>query len=366
MTVPPVTNQISTPRVLLTGGCGFLGQAIVRELLDSSSPLQPSVLRIFDLNPWPGKPDKRLEVVHGDICNFEAVLKACKDIDLVIHSAAMVDWGTHPEQEVLDVNFGGTENVVKAMQELNIRHLVYTSSLDAVFGGKPLVNIDETVPYPDNHPNMYCRSKYLSEKLVMEVSRNTDPSGSGSSSAALYACILRPSDIYGEGDPFHLGSLINMAKGGFYVRLGDGSSKSQHVYAGNMAWAHVLAAKALLEGNTAVAGQAYFITDAPPSNFFGFFDRIVEGAGYRIWPKNFRIPRPIAYTMGMISEGVALLLRPVVRYTPTFSRFAVIYTCSDFTFTAEKARRDFGFSPKYSQEEAFDKTVAFYRVTRDG
>ncbi|MFZ4520545.1 MAG: NAD-dependent epimerase/dehydratase family protein [Bacteroidales bacterium] len=348
---------------MLTGGSGFLGKAIVKELLAPGSPLSPAMLRIFDISPYSGPADSRIEMVTGDIRDAQAVSAACRGIDLVIHSAAVVDWGTKPEKEVLDVNFGGTENVVNACMEHHIRHLVYTSSLDAVFEGKPLVNINEEIPYPENHPNMYCRSKYLSEKLVLGSNGRKHESSSINSMSGprfLTTCSLRPADIYGEGDPYHIGSLINMAKGGFYVRLGNGTSKSQHVYSGNMAWAHVLAAKALLQGNPVVAGNTYFITDGPPANFFTFFDRFVIGAGYRIWPKNIWIPRGIAYSMGMISEGIALLVRPVKKYAPKFSRFAVIYTCSDFTFTSAKAHTDFGFVPKYSAEEAYRLTVAHY------
>jgi nucleoside-diphosphate-sugar epimerase len=357
----PPTEQ-PTLRILLTGGSGFLGKAIVRELLDPRSPIKPSLVRIFDLHDYSGPADERIEMVTGDIRDAEAVSRACRDIDLVIHSAAIIDWGTKPENEVLAVNFGGTENVIRGCHAQRVRHLVYTSSLDAIFGGKSLVNIDESIPYPEKHPNMYCRSKYLSEKLVLEVNGKVHPQASGSpDSEILTTCVLRPADIFGDGDPYHIGSLISMARGGFYVRLGDGSSKSQHVYAGNMAWAHVLAAQALLKGNPAVAGNAYFITDGPPSNFFTFFDRIVEGSGYAIRPKNIWIPRNIAYVMGLVSEGIAMLVRPVKKYAPKFSRFAVIYTCSDFTFTAAKARQDFGFEPKYSGEEAYRLTVDHYR-----
>jgi len=358
-------------RILLTGGAGFLGKAIARELLNPGSPLHPSLLRIFDIAPYAGPVDDRVEVVRGDIRDAAVVMEACRGIDLVIHSAAIVDWGTKPEKEVLSVNFGGTETLLAACLEQGVRHLVYTSSLDAVFEGKPLVNIDEGIAWPETHPNMYCRSKYLSEKLVLAANGRTStpnyelqPPGSriqDPGSSFLTTCVLRPADIYGEGDPYHIGSLINMARGGFYVRLGDGSSKSQHVYVRNMAWAHVLAAKALLDGNPAIAGNAYFITDGPPSNFFTFFDHIVEGAGYRIRPRNLWIPRRIAYAMGMISEGIALMVRPVKKYAPKFSRFAVIYTCSDFTFTAARARKDFGFEPKYPAEEAYRLTIDHYR-----
>ena len=177
----------------------------------------------------------------------------------------------------------------------------------------------------------------------------------------LKTCILRPSDIYGEEDPYHIGSLIDMAKTGFYVRLGNGKSKCQHVYVGNMAHAHVLAANALLQNNEKVLGKAYLITDGPGSNFFTFFDQIVSGAGYNIFPKNFWIPRRIAFAMGSISEFAAWLVSPIKKYNPKFSRFAVIYTCNDFTFNSNKAKTDFGWEPKYSTPEAIENTISYYK-----
>ncbi len=339
--------------ILLTGGAGFLGLAIVRELLAPGCPVNVSFLRIFDVIPYSGPEDGRIASVTADIRDAAAVTLACRGIDVVIHSAAIVDWGTRPEEEVYAVNYTGTENVVRACRETGVKHLVFTSSLDAIYAGKPLVNIDENIPYPEKHPNMYCRSKFLAEKLVLET---TGMPGS------LTTCVLRPADVYGPADPFHIGSLIKMAKGGFYVRLGNGTSLSQHVYVGNMAWAHILAIRGLINGNAAIAGNAYFITDGPPANFFKFFDAIVTAAGYPIWPKNIWIPRKTAYAMGAMAEFFALLIRPVKKYNPKFSRFAVLYTCNDFTFTSEKAAQDFGFVPKYTKEEAFGATVSYYRL----
>ncbi|MCX6265973.1 MAG: NAD-dependent epimerase/dehydratase family protein [Bacteroidetes bacterium] len=361
--------------ILLTGGAGFLGLAIVKELLAPGCPVTFSLLRIFDIIPYSGPEEERIESVTSDVRDAAAVTLACRGIDVVIHSAAIVDWGTRPVEEVYAVNYTGTENVVRACLEMGVKHLVCTSSLDAIYAGKPLVNIDENIPYPEKHPNMYCRSKFLAEKLVLEtngkpVSTTTNlklptfpPSQtSAPSPVSLTTCVLRPADVYGPADPFHIGSLISMAKGGFYVRLGNGTSLSQHVFVGNIAWAHILAIQALITGNNAVAGKAYFITDGPPSNFFKFFDAIVEGAGYRIRPKNIWIPRKIAFAMGAMAEFFALLIRPVKKYNPKFSRFAVLYTCSDFTFTSAKAARDFGFVSKYTKEEAFGATVKYYRL----
>ena len=337
--------------ILLTGGCGFLGKFMIEELLSPASPLPLKLLRIFDSAEYNGPTDPRIEFVKGNVLDQEALNNACIGINVVMHSAAIVDWGTHPPEEVYSVNTNGTANIINACKSDGVKALVFTSSLDAIFGGKPLVMVDESLPYPTEFPNMYCQSKCEAEKLVSAA--NCD---------SLKTVSLRPADIWGEGDPFHIGSLVDMAKGGFYVRIGDGSAKSQHIYAGNMAVAHIQAAKALLDGNKEIQGKAYFITDSKPANFFHFYDAIVEAAGFRIWPKNLWIPRPVSYVLGGMAEFSAMLIRPFKKVNPKFSRFAVTYTCSDFTFTANKAVTDFGFKPKYSKEEAFKRTVKFYRT----
>lgn len=344
-------NSKESINVLLTGGSGFLGQAIVRELLDGDSPVKAGKIRIFDLKPPAVDPlPAHVEYIQGDVRDPEAMKAACSGIDLVIHSAAVIDWGILSDEEVLAINTGGTENVIAACEHNGVGFLVYTSSLDAVYSGKPLIGIDESHPYPEVHKTSYCRSKYFAEIAVKKANKEN-----------LKAVILRPSDIYGEADPYHIGSLINMAKGGFYVRLGNGKAKCQHIYVGNIANAHLQAAGAIMNGSDHIAGQVYFMTDAPGSNFFKFFDQVVAGAGYKIRPKNFWIPRPVAYSMGSISEFFAFLARPVKKYHPKFSRFAVVYTCTDYTFTSDKARKDWGFEPKYSHDEALARTIDYYR-----
>jgi nucleoside-diphosphate-sugar epimerase len=337
--------------IILTGGSGFLGSFIIRELIGESSPIPVNRLIILDLKPLDIRfDDSRIMFVQGDVRDRDLLIQVCKDMDLVIHSAAIVDWGTKSNEEVMEVNHGGTLNILEACRVNHVKALVYTSSLDVLFNGEPLVNVDENKPYPKKFSTSYCESKYLAELSVIEAN-----------SPGLSTCSLRPSDIYGERDPYHLGPLIAMAGNGFYVRLGKGTAKCQHVYAGNAAHAHLLAAGALLDGNPEIKGQSYFITDAPGTNFFTFFDRIVEAAGYRIRPKNLWLPRWFAFSLGVISEFIAFLIRPLKHYTPKMSRFAVTYTCTDYTFTSEKAGKDFNFVPKYSNEEAFDRTVRFFK-----
>lgn len=340
--------------ILVTGGTGFLGRAIVHELLDANVPLSIQSITVFGLKEKSGWMDERIQYRQGDICNLQEITSACEGIDLVIHSAAIVDWGTKKPKEVYRVNYEGTRHVIAACKSNKVKWLIYTSSLDVVMTGKPLVDIDETQPYPAEQLNMYCKSKCLAEKLVL--SENSEQ---------LKTAALRPADIWGEFDPYHIPPLIKMARSGFYVRIGNGRALNQHIYVGNMAWAHVLLAGALVNDHQPVAGQAYFITDGPGTNFFKFFDEIVARSGYNIRPKNIWLPRWLMYSMGVCAELIALLVRPLKYYSPKLSRFAVIYTTTDFTFSSTKAIRDFGFVPKYSKEEALERTVAFFR-NKDG
>jgi len=337
--------------VLVTGGSGFLGKAIVNELISPDSLIKTEMIRVFDVKkPDPAFQDDRIEFFEREVRNAEVLKEACTGMDMVIHSAAIIDWGIYTEEEIMAVNYTGTQHVINACLESKVRHLVFTSSLDAIYSGKPLINVDESHPYPEKHKTSYCRSKYLSELAVVKANNEH-----------LKTVILRPSDIFGEADPYHIDSLVNMAKGGFYVRIGNGKAKTQHVYVGNIAHAHLLAGAALMNGSDRVAGQVYFITDAPGSNFFKFFDQVVEGIGYKLWPKNFWIPRPIAYVIASLSEFSAWLIRPFKFYHPKFSRFAVTYTCTEYTYNSDKAKNDFGFIPKYSEEEALQRTIGHYK-----
>lgn len=346
--------EIKNPNILITGGSGFLGKRIVEEFLLDDSPLKPGLVKVLDIKPYVGKFDHQIEYIKGDVRDIEIVNQACDGIDIVIHSAAIIDWGTKPEKEVLSINVDGTKNIIESCNLNKVKFLVYTSSLDAVFTGKPLINIDESQGYPDKHQTIYCESKHLAEIEVIKANDNQ-----------LKTCVLRPSDIYGESDPYHIDSLIDMAKNGFYVRLGNGKSKCQHVYVGNMANAHALAAAEMWNGNKNLPGEIYFITDGESENFFKFFDQVVAGSGYRIFPKNLWIPKGLAYTIGSISEIIAVLLRPFKKYNPKFSRFAVTYTCTDFTYSSKKAEKDFKYQPKYSLEQSLQKTIGFYKVSKD-
>lgn len=342
------------PRVLVTGGAGFLGHALVGELQrpPESNVLRPAAVRVFDLRRAGYGP--RVEQVTGDLCSYRQVRRACEGIDVVIHSGALVDWGQSRPEVVEAVNVGGTRNVVEACLDAGVRALVHTSTLDVVYTGRPVIDGDERLPYPDPPANAYCGTKARAEQHVLRAD------GTRGRGAALRTAVIRPCSIYGERDPYHVSSVLRMARRKVLFRMGDGSAVCQHVYVGNVAHAHLLAARNLLEGGAA-AGQAYFIADSPPQNFFDFLEPIVEGAGYRMHPWSRALPRRVMFTLGLAAEALARAVRPVYRFTPTLSRFAVDFVCEPFTFLDHKARRELGYAPVYDDELARQRTIAFFR-----
>jgi len=344
-------DPTNIPVLVVTGGAGFIGQAVMRELLCNNTEISIGEIRVLDLAESPGWDDSRIRYFRGDIRDEALLSNVMNGADAVLHLAAMVDWGTHTREEVFSVNVEGTEKVMRTAKAAGVRALVFTSSLDAVCSGKPIINGDESIAYPKRFPNAYCESKASGEQLVREYA-----------AGGFNVVSLRPSGVYGEADPYHISALINMAEKGPYARIGNGKALCQHVYVGNVAHAHLIALKALWKGNQEINGNAYFLTDSPPKNFFGFLDPIVEGSGYQIRPKNMWIPKPLMWIVGVIAEGAAFLIRPFKEINPKLSRFAVNYTCNDFTLSGDRARRDFGFVPKYNEEEAFDRTVKYFRV----
>jgi len=328
----------SFDRCLVIGGSGMLGFEIVRQLV-----AQGKQVRVLDLQPLP---EPICELVQGDIRSPADLGAACRDVEVVFQTAAAVWDRSTPARIYDEVNVEGNRLVVDACLELGIRRLVYTSTLDVVVqGARPIVDGDESLPYPKRLPrDPYCRTKILAERLVLDAN-----------GPELATCALRPVGMYGPRDRYHLGNVVRMARRGRFVRLGDGRARFSHVYSENAAFAHILAARRLGPGSP-VAGQAYFIADHyPAKNLFDFMEPFLLALGLPV-PRR-RIPYPVAMVLATIAE----LAAP----RSNFSRFAVIQTCVNHTFVDGKAARELGYWPIVSREEAFRRTVAWLR-TREG
>ena len=328
-------KEVDLGKCLVIGGAGMLGFEITSQL-----HLQGYFVRVLDLEPINAN---GIESIVGDIRNLKDVEKACEGINTVFQTAATVWNPGTPNQMFDEVNVKGNQNVINTCLKFNIPRLIYTSTLDVVVDGKkPIVYGDETLPYPPKMPkDHYSRTKIIAEQETIEVNGKN----------GLLTCSLRPVGMYGPRDKYHIANIIKVAKSKSNIKLGNGTACFSHVYSENAAYAHILAAKRLYPGSK-VAGECYFIADHQPAdNLFTFMEPFLEALNVPIPTKS--IPYKLAYVLASVAE--------IFAPKSNFNRFAVIQTCVDHTFISDKAERDFGYKPIVSKEEAFERTVQWFK-----
>lgn len=232
---PGMANSAQTQELvyLVTGGCGFLGEHVVRMLLQREPRLRE--LRIFDLHLGPWLEELKtgpvqVTAIQGDVTQAHEVAAAVAGAHVVIHTAGLVDvFGKTSPETIHEVNVQGTQNVIEACVQTGTRFLIYTSSMEVVgpnIKGQPFYRGNENTPYEAVHRHPYPCSKALAERLVLEANGREVLGG-----LPLVTCALRPTGIYGEGhqimkDFYHQGLRL----GGRLFRAIPASVEHGRVY----------------------------------------------------------------------------------------------------------------------------------------
>jgi nucleoside-diphosphate-sugar epimerase len=343
-----MTTLTQDLRVLITGGAGFLGKRIISELRELGAKRGRTVfVRNVDLLPSQSAD----ESVLGDISDPDVVGRVARGMDVIVHSAAMIDWGNTPRSRVFAVNLDGTRNVMSAAKQHGVRAVLYTGTMDVVMDGGPLRDIDESQPYPARFLDAYSESKALAEQAVIEAN------GDGLRSVVLRAC-----GMYGEEDPYHMENVLSAVRDGkLRFRVGAPDTVFEHVYVGNVAYAHALATFALAdEQPPTISGRRYFVTDQPAENFFEFMRAFVERLGHDFPPPSRTIPAPMAMLAGYANEAFAKLVQPVWKLRPVLTRSSVSVLTNSISIRSTRLAEDLGYVPRYSAAEAFERVLAHY------
>jgi 3beta-hydroxy-delta5-steroid dehydrogenase/steroid delta-isomerase len=338
---PPRTTELG--RCLVTGAAGYLGLHLVRELLARGHSV-----RAFDLAPV-ALAHERLAAVAGDVRRSEDVRAACESIDTVFHTAAVLDFrgfATRAQRERSHaVNVGGTRNVLRAAAEAGVRRLVHTSSNNVTLDG-PVIDGDETWPYARRPRDLYTETKILAEQAVLAANGQS----------GLLTCAIRPGGIWGPGEQLILPTIVEQcAAGRFVAVIGDGSALSDNTFIDNLVDGEIEAARHLVPGSP-VPGQAYFITDGHPINYFEFFRPLVEGMGFRFPTR--RIPADLAFAFAAVWEFLHFAIR-IPR--PLMTRLEVRKIAVSHYNRIDKAHRDFGWKPVVGIDEATARALAYCR-----
>jgi len=177
--------------VLVTGGTGFLGSYIIKELVEKNYPVR-AIRRTTSKIPFYISANifEQVQWVEGDILDPVSLDEAMEGADAVIHSAAIISFAKADKKKMYHVNVQGTANVVNAAIEKNISRLVHISSVAALGRNKLGGHVNEERKWQESSMNThYAISKYKAE---MEVWRGI--------AEGLNAVIINPSTVLGYGD----------------------------------------------------------------------------------------------------------------------------------------------------------------------
>ena len=322
-------------KILVTGGGGFLGQALCRGLVARGHQVIS-----FNRGHYPVLAELGVGQVQGNLADAHALTHAANGVEAIFHNAAKAGaWGSYASYH--SANVVGTQNVLDACRTHGIHKLVYTSTPSVTHRATHPVEggTAENVPYGENFQAPYATTKTIAEKAVLAAN-----------DASLATVALRPRLIWGPGDQQILPRLVERAKVGRLRFVGDGENLIDTTFIDNAAQAHFDAFDHLAPG-AACAGKAYFISNGEPKTTRETINALLAAAGAPLVEKT--IPFRAAYLIGAICEGLWHALP--LKGEPPMTRFLAEQLSTSHWYSMAPATRDFGYVPKVSFAEGIDQ-----------
>ena len=333
-------------RVLVTGGGGFLGQALCRALV-----ARGDTVTAFQRHAYPELDELGVRQVLGDLADVEAVRTACARQDAVLHNAAKAGaWGS--EESYRLANVVGTQNVIDGCRAAGVPRLVYTSTPSVTHSGRTPVQggNERDTPYGTHFKAPYPATKLVAEKAVLAAN-----------DAALMTVALRPRLIWGPHDTQLLPRLVERARAGRLRFIDGGHNRMDTTYIDNAAQAH-LDALAHLRPGAACAGRAYFISNGEPREVREIVNDLLRAAGAP--PVDKSVPFAVAYAAGAVLESVWRAFE--LKGEPPMTRFLAEQLSTPHWYDISAAARDLGYRPRVSTADGLRRTAAWWAAGRMG
>jgi len=306
-------------RAFVTGGSGFVGGRVIRELRSRGvevAALARSAASAAQVEALGAT------AVRGDLDDVAAMQAGMAGADVVIHAAAHV--AEHgPIAEFMRGTVAGTEHVLAAARAAAVPRLIHVSTEAVLADGAPIVQADETRPRASAPAGPYPLSKGLAEERVLAAN------GDG-----LATIIVRPRFIWGAGDTNLIPKIVELVKRGKFAWIGGGRHLSSSCHVDNVVEGILLAAE------RGAPGEIYFLTDGPPVEFRGFLTELI--ATYGVDAGSRSVPRWLARIVAALTGWMK---------TPPVTRTAIALVGQEVTVVDAKARRELGYTSHVSRAQ---------------
>lgn len=336
-------------KILITGAAGFIGSHVTTLFCKKKKKVLCYLKETSDIKYIKELP---VEIRYGDILDLESLTSVMKNVDTVIHIAALSkDWGRY--DDFYKVNVEGTLNILKAGVLAGVNYFIVTGSISS-YGEEDSAKIkDESYPFNSHYRYFLdkifpCKMNYYRDTKAMATKRAIEFAKSNK----LNLTIMEPAWVYGEHE-FNTGfyDYMKTAKSGIPFLPGSKKNKFHVIYAGDLAEAYYLAYM------NKPAGINRYITGNKKADYmdkmYGLFCSELDIKKPRLLPKS--LVYPIALLLEFIYSVLAIKKPPVL----TRGRVNMLY--DNIEYSTHKVSNELNFVNNHSLEEGIKKTVQWYK-----
>ncbi len=320
-------------RVLVTGANGFVGARLCEILAERGYTVRAFVRETSDLFRLSALD---VEFHYGDLGDYNSLLAAVDDVDIVIHSAGKIKAPSFAAY--LQANKQGTKNILDAVAEAapNLRRFVYVSSLAAGGPGPGDAPVRESDPPRPVTP--YGASKLAGEREALSFADK------------LPVSVVRPPAVYGPGDTQVLGFFRTVC---WHIKpyFGSPTAKIRLVYVDDLVEGLLLAAT-----KEAAVNDVFYIADEKSYTWLELESVIANAAN--VWAVPVRIPKWFVRFAATMTE----LVYKLSGKTPAFNRHkAEDFLQQNWTCSIAKAQRILGYRCRFPFDKGAEITINAYR-----
>lgn len=320
---------------LVTGAAGFLGGTVCQQLIEQGNKVRAFVL---SNDPAIKFVPKEAEIIEGDLCDVNSVRTLFKVPEgtetIVLHIASIVTVNPDFNPKVMEVNVGGTKNIIDlCMEHKECKKLVYCSSTGAIPEQPKGQRMKEVNQFEkDKVIGCYNQSKALATQQVLDAVRDR----------GLNACVVHPSGIMGPED-FAVGETT-----GTLIKIINGEMPAGIDGAFNLCDVRDLANGVIMAAHKGKSGSCYILGNEPVL-FKDFAKMIVQESGCK--KIGFFLPIWLANFMAKLMEKKAAKTSE----TPMLTTFSIYNLAKNNEFDSGKAKRELGYTTRSYRETIRDE-----------
>ncbi|KIH75863.1 Nucleoside-diphosphate-sugar epimerase [Geoalkalibacter ferrihydriticus] len=320
-------------KILVTGAAGFIGQHLVKLLLDEGQSVVAVVRDATRLKNFSGLP--RLEILAGDLEEPETIGRLPENVDGVVHLAALLGDSGRDEAQMIAANVTSTERLLAWFSQSPARGFVLLSTP----GVQGLGHREAPESAPCNPHGVYERTKMHAEQVIRSHPFRGDQRWT----------ILRPDFVYGPGDLRRIRLYRQIARR-HWVRIGSGTAVVRPTYVSD-----VCRAIASCLYHPRAANETFNIAGPELLTIDQYVDTIADLLGVKLWP--LRLPTPLFHAAAPLLAWSARRSGK----TPLFTRSQVDFLTCDHGTCIRHIQAMLGFEPQVAFREGMARTLAWAR-----